>query len=92
MRIRSTEPAARDHTQICDYIEEHDAPAKARRIALTIFEGISSLMQFPHRVRPGRKLNPRELMFSGLLFIAVYRVRKDVIEINRILHGAQNWP
>jgi len=26
MRIRWTEPAARDLTNICDYIEEHDGP------------------------------------------------------------------
>lgn len=32
----------------------------------------------------------REIVFSGLPFLAV--VREDVIEINRILHGAQKWP
>ena len=92
MRIRWTEPAARDLTQICDYIDERDGPGTARRVALTIYEGISYLTQFPYRGRPGRKLNTRELVFPGLPFLAVYRVRADVIEINRILHGAQNWP
>jgi plasmid stabilization system protein ParE len=29
---------------------------------------------------------------SGSPFLAIYRVRKDVIEIARILHGAQKWP
>jgi plasmid stabilization system protein ParE len=92
MRIRWTEPAARDLTHICDYIEERDGPATARRVALTIYQGVGSLAQFPHRGRPGRKLNTRELVFPGLPFLAVYRRREDVIEINRILHGAQNWP
>src|SRR5579859_5787146 len=36
MRIRWTEPAARDLTQICDYIEEHEGRVTARRVALTI--------------------------------------------------------
>ena len=92
MRIRWTEPAAHDLTQICDYIAEHSGPATARRVALTIYEGISSLTQFPYRGRPGRKAKTRELVFPGLPFLAVYRVREEVIEVNRILHGAQNWP
>ena len=92
MRIRWTEPAARDLTQICDYIDERDGPRPARQVALTIYEGISSLTQFPYRGRPGRKPDTRELVFPGLPFLAVYRVRADAIEINRILHGAQNWP
>ena len=91
MRIRWTEPAARDLTEICDYIAEHSGPARARRVALTIYEGVSSLTQFPYRGRPGRKLNTREIVFTGLPFMAVYRVREDVIEVTRILHGAQNW-
>jgi len=92
MRIRWTEPAARDLTQICDYIKERDGSGKARRVALAIYEGISSLTRSPYRGRPGRKQSTRELIFPGLPFLAVYRVRADVIEINRILHGAQNWP
>ena len=29
---------------------------------------------------------------AELPFLAVYRIRAEVIEINRILHGAQKWP
>jgi len=92
MRIRWTEPAARDLTGICDYINENNGPAAARRVALQIYGGVSALTQFAHRGRSGRKPGTRELMFPGLPFLAVYRVREDVIEINRILHGARIWP
>jgi plasmid stabilization system protein ParE len=34
----------------------------------------------------------RELVFAPLPYIAVYRVRKEAIEIARIFHGAQDWP
>src|ERR1035441_4675315 len=68
MRIRWTEPSARDLTHICDYIEEHDGPAAARRVALTIHQGVGSLTQFPYRGRPGRKVDTRELVFPGLPF------------------------
>ncbi len=92
MRIRWTEPAAHDFTSICDYIGEHDGPEEARKAALRIYEGISALLQFPRRGRPGRAPDTRELVFSGLPFLAIYRIREDVIEINRILHGAQRYP
>lgn len=92
MRIRWTEPAARDLTHICDYTKERDGPTAAHRVAVAIYQGVSSLAQYPQRGRPGRKLNTRELVFPGLPFLAVYRIREEVIEINRILHGAQRWP
>jgi len=64
MRIRWTEPAARDLTHICDYIEEHDGPAIARRVALALYEGVGSLDQLPRRGRPGRKPGTRELVLT----------------------------
>jgi len=66
MRVRWTEPAARNLTDICDYTEEHSGAEAARKVALSVYEAVGSL--------------------------AVYRVRKGVIEIARILHGAQRWP
>ncbi len=92
MRIRWTEPAARDLTGICDYIEEQDGPVAARRVAIRIYEAVDTLTRFPLRGRLGRKPDTRELVFPGLPFLAIYRVREDVVEINRILHGAQKWP
>ena len=92
MRIRWTEPAARDLTNICDYTEEHNGPEAARRTALRIYKCVSTLAQFPRRGRPGRKPGTRELVFPGLPFLAVYRVGEEVVEIDRILHGAQKWP
>jgi len=92
VRVRWTELAARDLTAICDYIEEHDGPAAARKVALRIYERISSLRQFPHVGRTGQKKDTRELVIPGLPFLAVYRVREDLLEIIRILHGAQRWP
>ncbi len=92
MRIQWTEPAARDFTNICDYTEEQDGTAAASRVALRIYEGVDLLARFPNRGRPGRKRGTRELIFAGLPFPAIYRLRKDVVEIARILHGAQKWP
>ena len=92
MRIRWTLPAADDLAGICDYTEDHDGPEAARRLALRLTQGIESLMQFPLRGRPGRVEGTLELVFPGLPFLAIYRIREDVAEILRILHGAQRWP
>ena len=92
MRIRWTEPATRDLTNICDYTRERFDPSRARQTALQIRDGISSLAAFPNLGRPGRKTGTRELVFSGLPFLAIYRGREEVVEIVRILHGAQRWP
>jgi toxin ParE1/3/4 len=92
MRVRWTEPAARDLTAICGFIDEHDGPEAARRIALRIYEDVSALVTFPRRGRVGRKPGTRELIFSGRSFLVVYRMQEDVVEITRIFHGAQKWP
>jgi plasmid stabilization system protein ParE len=92
MRIRWTTLAADDLTHICDYIEEHDGPNAARRVAIAIVDGRESLSRFPRRGRLGRKAGTRELVFTALPYLAIYRVQAEIVEINRILHGAQKWP
>ena len=92
MPIRWTPPAARDLTQIADYIQEKDGPAPARRVALAIHEAVSRLSRFPQLGRPGKKAGTRELVIAGLPYLAVYRVHENVVELLRILHGARRWP
>jgi addiction module RelE/StbE family toxin len=92
MRLRWTEPATRDFTTICDYIEENSGPRASHKVAVQIYESIEKLARFPYSGRIGRMAGTRELVFSGLPFLAVYRMLGDAIEINRILHGAQKWP
>ena len=92
MRIRWTEPAARDFIHLCDYTRERDGGEQARKLALRIHGALGALLEFPNLGRPGRKPGTRELVFSGLPFLAIYRVREDTLELLRILHGAQRWP
>jgi toxin ParE1/3/4 len=92
MRVRWTDTATHDLTGICDYTQEHHGADAARKLALRVYEAIGALSQFPCLGRLGRKPGTRELVLAGLPFLAVYRLREDVIEITRILHGAQQWP
>jgi toxin ParE1/3/4 len=81
MTIRWTDSALRDFTHICDYIETHNSPATARRVALSLHGRIEMLAKFPEQGRTGRKPDTRELVFSGLPYLAVYRVHNDAVEI-----------
>ena len=53
---------------------------------------IDLLAEFPEYGRTGRKPDTRELVFSGLPYVAIYRIQLDLVEILRILHGAQDGP
>jgi len=92
MIVRWTDPAVRDFTHICDYIDKHRSGAAARRVALSIHRQIDLLTEFPEYGRTGRKPGTRELVFSGWHYLAVYRIHENAVEIVRILHGAQDWP
>lgn len=92
MRIRWTEPAARDLITICDYVKENGSAAAARSVGMSLYDRVGGLAEFPEMGRPGRREGTRELVFTGLPYLAIYRVRGDTIEVLRILHGAQKWP
>ena len=91
MTVRWSPEAAADFVAIVEYIRQQNLSA-AERVAHAISDGVASLTSFPRKGRPGRAKGTRELVFSPLPFIAVYRVTDEVVEIARMLHGAQRWP
>lgn len=91
MQVRWTRPAARDLENIARRIRQ-DNPVAARRVAKTLFDACMALENLPYRGRIGRIPDTRELVFSPLPYIAVYRVREQAVEILRIYHAAQDWP
>lgn len=91
MLVRWSPEAADDLERIALHIKQ-DSPETARRVALKLFEGVGRLRDFPESARAGRVEGTRELVYPGLPFLAVYRIRGDAVEILRILHGRQRWP
>jgi toxin ParE1/3/4 len=91
MRLRWTVPAAQDRETITRYIRR-DSPDAAREVAKTIYDGCESLINSPRRGRKGKQPGTRELVFSPLPYIAVYRVTEDTVEILHIWHAAQKRP
>ncbi len=92
MLVRWTKIATSDLTHICDYTNARFGALQARRAALTIHNAADSLREMPLLGRIGRKAGVRELPLDGLPFLIIYRFREEVVEIVRILHGAQQWP
>lgn len=91
MTVRWSPEAAADFAAIVEYVRRQNLSA-AERVAHRIYEGVASLASFPKQGRPGRTEGTRELVFSPLPYLAVYRVQDEVVEIVRVLHGAQRWP
>jgi toxin ParE1/3/4 len=83
--------AVRDLAEIRSYIAA-DNPAAARKLADRIKQSVSQLGEMPKIGRLGRVFGTRELVISPTPYIVVYRVRKNQVEILRVLHGAQKWP
>jgi len=91
MLVRWSPEAADSFEAICEFLREKN-PEYARRIALAIYEKVSSLAELPNRGRFGRIHGTHELVLSPLPYIVIYRVRREAVEIVRVLHGAQQWP
>ena len=91
MRIRWTQAAAADLQHISDHLKDHH-PHYRQPTIRKLYDAIRSLKASPHRGRPGREEATRELVFSPLPYVAVYRVTGQSIEVLRIYHGAQDRP
>jgi addiction module RelE/StbE family toxin len=91
MRLRWTNPAADDLYNIVRHVQR-DNPDAAADVAESLYDGCGNLRKFPHLGRKGRIEGTRELVFSSLPYIVVYRIQDQIVEIMRIYHGAQDWP
>ena len=83
MRIRWTPPAAQDMQGISDYLKERH-PQYRLPTMRKLYGKIQSLKQTPHIGRPGRIEGTREILFTPLPYIAVYRVEGEIVEIWRM--------
>jgi toxin ParE1/3/4 len=92
MKIRWTAPALRDLEAIGDYLERESSAAIAARIVTTILDCVDTLADFPHKGRPGRVPDTRELVVSNTPYVVPYRVRNVAAEILAVFHGARRWP
>lgn len=91
MKIFWTFSAQSDLENIFDYISQ-DNPQAAYKLYEEIIYKVEALIEFPYSGRPGRVQNTREKIISDLAYVIIYRVHKEMVQVLRILHGAQQWP
>jgi addiction module RelE/StbE family toxin len=92
MEILWLDDARDDLRDIRRFLQTRAGSNVARRIGAHIVQAVNALAEMPNRGRPGRWSGTRELVITGMPYIAPYRVRGDTIEILHVFHGAQQWP
>ena len=91
MQVRWTPRAQTDLNDQIDYIA-HDNLQAANRMRKVVYEHTQLLEKTPEIGRAGAVACTRELILSGTPYIAVYRVKEELVEILRLLNGAQQYP
>jgi toxin ParE1/3/4 len=91
MRVVWTARALLDLASLRAYIGQ-DNPGAAERQVERVLAAAARLAEFPETGRPGRRAGTRELVVSRTPYLVPYRVRGQLVEVLRVLHGRQRWP
>jgi len=91
MRIRWLLKAVNDLEDLHEYIALDNPTAASGQVEM-ILKAVKRLKENAKTGRPGRVKGTRELVIPGTPYIAAYRIKNDVVEILRVLHGARKWP
>jgi len=91
MRLRYSSRARLQIDSITDFLIERN-PSAARRIAAEIIVSARSLLDFPHKGRPGDSEGTREWVVRGTPYVIVYEVLAENSEVwvLGVFHGAQD--
>lgn len=91
MRLEWLPQALLDFEEIVEYIAE-DNPVAAIKQGDEIERQAVALLDNRLMGRTGRVRGTREKVVVNTPYIIAYRVKKDAIQILRVLHGARMWP
>ena len=87
MWVKWTKTALASVDEIAGFIAK-DNPARATSFVLELQSAVTQLQAHPGMGRAGRVPGTRELVLHTK-YIAIYRVRGDVVEILRLHHAAR---
>lgn len=91
MKLRISGQVKEDLLDLWEYIAIHDELA-ADRYADHVFERAKELLIHPDLGRPRPEVHQGVRSLLGRNHLIFYRVRSDVIEVLRILHGSMDLP
>jgi len=92
VQILWTAAAARDLESMAEFIARDNPAAAVDQVLRVIHVVERHLPEMPHLGRAGRVPGTRELVVPDTPCLAAYRVRRNNLEILRVLHHAQRWP
>jgi len=75
---------------VLEYIAQGNITA-AYDVYEAIRNQVSLLGEYPKIGRIGRIKGTRELIITATPYIVAYRIKKDRVEILRVLHGSRKW-
>ncbi len=90
MQVKWTVRAGSDRENAINYIAVDSLTAALSQLD-EIERQTDRLADYPKLGRPGRVKGTRELVVNRTPFIVVYRIKGEIIQILRVLHGAQQW-
>jgi toxin ParE1/3/4 len=90
MNLRWTPAAADDLEAINEYLELR-FPQYRQATIRKLYDAARELKRWPYKGRPATEEGIREIVFTPLPYILVYRVTGLSVEILRIYHAAQDY-
>lgn len=91
MKTVRTEVAERRLEDIAAYIREDSERAALKTIVRLIGKTREQLASYPGSGKPGRVYGTRELFFSALPYLVVYRANIDTVTVMTIFHTSRNY-
>jgi toxin ParE1/3/4 len=91
MIVKWLDQAFADLDQIFDYILERN-PQAALKVYEAIRHQVGMLADHPQLGRTGRVRGTRELVITGLPYIAAYYLKGQEVRILTVLHTSRKWP
>jgi toxin ParE1/3/4 len=92
MRLTYLSLAVLDLAEIHSYLSAQ-SPDAVQRVGVKIKDTLNQLERFPNLGKPGRVFGTRELYTPKIgktIYIVVYRVKQDEIQILRVLPGMRD--
>ncbi|MDQ2927265.1 MAG: type II toxin-antitoxin system RelE/ParE family toxin [Pseudomonadota bacterium] len=91
MQLRWLRKALRNLEDEAAFIANAD-PIAARPVVGRVLDAVAALSEQPGLGRPGRVPGTRELVVLKTRYVVPYRVRRDSVEILRVVHTSRRLP
>jgi toxin ParE1/3/4 len=88
-QLKITPEAERDISAITVNIQQQDSLAAAKHAVSIFKQQINTLAKLPDSGRVGGCEKTREIVLTGLPYIAIYEKNNTLVTIVRVLHGAR---